>query len=430
VNQQRFANNFCGLLTAPAAAGASTITISAAQSALLPVLSNGDYLVFTLTQPGASAAESSWELVTVTAVNTATGVMTCSPIQNAWPTGSKCDIRITAAALEALTQLLARSGTLTGSRMLTGSDHGATLVYAGNANISLTLPGGLSAGFSCTVVQAGSGKISFVAGTGGVSFANLGATSGGNTFVTVVSTAPGVFAFQNPTPAGPVTVLLSGIAFIVFSSWTFSANGALSTALALPYAFPAAYCYFPANAIGANVPAGWYYTTFSGVSAGTVYNNTYSSGIPSIPATPIAFTTTAGTVNVQTNTVIQAQNAVLPGGSLGRNGRLRAYALFQSNNSAASKVATLSMGGGQITTFTLSSSNVMSEAAHTTQNTGVQNAQISRAATYNSLSSPPNWSTIDTAADQVLAINLTLATAATGDYLICHTAEFTAEYGA
>jgi len=319
--------------------------------------------------------------------------------------------------------------TLSGSRSLALSDNGATLVYSGSSNITLTIPSGLGAGFACTVVQAGTGKVSMAAGSG-VTFANLGSTAGGNTFITAVATAADTFAFQNATPAGPVTALLAGIPFILLSSWTFGTNGALS-AITLPSAsITAAYCYFPANAIATGVPAGWYYTTFSSVSAGTVYNNTYTTGTPVIPASPTAFSTTAGSVTAQVTSAVQAQNVTLPGGSLGKNGRVRAYALFQSNNSANSKVAAMSIGGGQITTFTLSSSNIMSEAAHTTQNMGVQNAQISRAATYNSLTGTPNFSTVDTAADQVLAVNLTLATAATGDYIISYAVEFTAEYGA
>ncbi len=319
--------------------------------------------------------------------------------------------------------------TVNGSRSISSADGNATLIYSGNTNITLTIPSGLGSGFSFTVVQAGTGKVTMVAG-GGVTFSNLGATSGGNTFLTAVATSADVFAFQNSTPLGPVTTLLSGIPFILLSSWTFGANGGLTLAVGLPNSsITVAYCYFPANAIATGVPAGWYYTTFSSTTVGIVYNNTYTTGVPVIPASPTAFATSAGSVTAQITTVVQAQNATLPGGSLGNNGRVRAYSLFQANNSAASKVASMTIGGGQITTFTLSSSNVMSEAMHTTQNIGVQNAQISRAATYNSLTSTPNWSTVDTAADQVLAVNLTLGTAATGDYIISYNVEFTAEYG-
>lgn len=55
--------------------------------------------------------------------------------------------------------------TLTTSRSVSNADNGETLYYTGAANITLTIPSGLSTGWWCRVVQGGAGKVTF-AGSG------------------------------------------------------------------------------------------------------------------------------------------------------------------------------------------------------------------------------------------------------------------------
>ena len=49
------------------------------------------------------------------------------------------------------------------------------------------------------------------------------------------------------------------------------------------------WCYLPANFGGKTYPAGWYWAVFSSDTAGILYNNTYSSGVPVRPSTLTPF---------------------------------------------------------------------------------------------------------------------------------------------
>ena len=316
---------------------------------------------------------------------------------------------------------------VTGSRSLANTDNGNTLVYSGAGNITLTVPSGLTSNFSCTVIQAGGGIVSFVQG-GGVGFDNIGSTRGQGTYSTIVQVSANQYGFQNPVPAGPVTMLLSAIPFISFSSWTFGTNGALTLAVALPVAYPAAYVYFPLDAIGAGVPAGWYYTTFSSTTAGTVFNNRYTIGAPVIPSSPTAFATSAGSVVVQVTSAVTAINFTLPGGSLGVNGQINTEALWQANNSAQNKQASATLNSLSMAAIAMTTTNIMSEIDTKTINTGVATRQITRTATINSTTGTPSFLTVDTAQDQTVAMTQTLGSAATGDYVILLRVKVSAEY--
>src|SRR5579859_1785192 len=84
----------------------------------------------------------------------------------------------------------------------------------------------------------------------------------------------------------------NGIPFIVANTGTMGNNGALTLGTALPSTYANAYVYLPANAISAGSAAGWYFCQFSSTTVGTVFNNTYSSGTPQIPAALVSFATT------------------------------------------------------------------------------------------------------------------------------------------
>ena len=342
---------------------------------------------------------------------------------------SRDGIALGQTTLDDLRDFVGSSSTIvvTGSRSLSNADNGGTLVYSGASNITLTVPSGLAVNFSCTVIQAGTGLVAFTQG-GGVGFDNIGSTRGQGTFSTIVQVSADQYGFQNPVPAGPVSLLDTAIPFIEFSSWTPGANGALTLAVALPVAYPAAYVYFPLDGIGVGVPAGHYYTTFSSTTAGTVFNNRYVTGQPQIPSSPTAFVTTAGTVVTQVTSAVVGPNITLPGGSLGVNGRIVTEALWQSNNSAQNKQAAARLNSQNMAAVAMTTTNVMSEIDTKTQNTGVVTRQITRTATINSLTGTPAFLTVDTAQDQTVDVTHTLASAATGDYVILLRVKATAEY--
>lgn len=151
----------------------------------------------------------------------------------------------------------------------------------------------------------------------------------------------------NP-PQAVVVLAQSGIPFIKASSGTMGNNCAVSAMTALPRTFSGgAYLFLPAGAISAGVPASpaWYWFVASSTTAGTCYNNTYSSGQPRAPVSPTAFSTTgpgAFTGDTSQNVAISIS---VPGRLIGINGTLEINATESNNNSGGNKTTVLRYGG-------------------------------------------------------------------------------------
>lgn len=144
----------------------------------------------------------------------------------------------------------------------------------------------------------------------------------------------------------PFVLLSTGIPFVFLSSGTMGNNGALSGITAVANAYASAYCYLPANAISTGSAAGWYYAVFSSTTAATIYNNVYTSGTPTIPSSPTAFSTTGpGAYTQVTSTFITGPSVTLTGNTLSKNGSLRYNLSTTNNNSAGSKQVRFSFGG-------------------------------------------------------------------------------------
>lgn len=122
-------------------------------------------------------------------------------------------------------------------------------------------------------------------------------------------------------------------------------NGAITLGTALLTTYASCYLVLPANAISAGSSAGIYYATMSSTTVGTVFNNTYTSGMPTIPASPTAFATTgpgAFTGNTSADTVLTIS---IPAGAMGANGSLRIVSTWAFNNTAGAKTYTTQFGG-------------------------------------------------------------------------------------
>lgn len=241
----------------------------------------------------------------------------------------------------------------------------------------------------------------------------------------------GALGFKNPVtgadtplPNGqaPVIVSQSGIPVMLQSSGTIGDNGALSAITALPITFPSCYMYFPAGAIAAGSAAGLYYVVMSSTSAGTIYNNTYSQGMPAVPQKLIPFITTGPGAYVQATTEITLRSVTVPGGSMGPNGRLREFSLMEVANTVSNKTLkayfdTL-LHANVIPTTTLSL-----RQEFFVQNTGAETAQryavgTSGVAVTSGTQSAVNLlaGSVDTRTDKLLTVTGQLASAA--DYLI------------
>ena len=179
----------------------------------------------------------------------------------------------------------------------------------------------------------------------------------------------------------PVILGKSAIPFIGLSSGSVAANGAISGITALPVAYAAAYCWFPANALATAIPAGWYYCTFASTIAGTAYLNTYTGGTPSIPASPTpvadgkgAFTGDLGEEFGPTITV--------PANAMGANGALRISYASRQNNSAGLRTQRIRYSGNAGTVFVSAGSTTVAleSGILNIQNRGVANSQVAWAA--------------------------------------------------
>jgi hypothetical protein len=141
-----------------------------------------------------------------------------------------------------------------------------------------------------------------------------------------------------PPPLGKSSIPMIGL-----SSGSVSAAGAISGITALPFVFPHAYCFFPANALSAAHAAGWFYCQFTTTTAGTAFLNTYTTGPLVIPGTTTAVTAGAGAFTGDTNDEV-AYNFVVPGDALGPNGQILKTSNFAYTNSAGTKTATFRYG--------------------------------------------------------------------------------------
>ncbi len=86
------------------------------------------------------------------------------------------------------------------------------------------------------------------------------------------------------------------------------------------------WCYLPANFGGSSYPADWYWAVFTADTAGTLYTNTYVSGIPTAPATLTPFPVNlTGRINQVISEVTGPTGIIIPGGSIGKNGVLKTH---------------------------------------------------------------------------------------------------------
>ena len=95
------------------------------------------------------------------------------------------------------------------------------------------------------------------------------------------------------------------------------------------------WCYLPANFGGKTYPANWYWAVFSSDTAGILYNNTYSAGIPTRPATLTPFADNlAGWLTQTTSEITGPTGLTYRGGSMGPSGILKIHIRAIGNTTA------------------------------------------------------------------------------------------------
>lgn len=223
------------------------------------------------------------------------------------------------------------------------------------------------------------------------------------------------------------TQVRCGIPIIVGTAGTVSANGALAiTGAALTTAFAASWLWLPASAAFSGSAAGFYYTTFSSVTVGTVFNNVYTPGTNTgagsfaIPASPTAIVGT-GTAYTNTAETVMLQLTV-PAGAMGVNGGARSYGVFLNNNNANNKISRIRYGTGNATVgASIQTTAAQSSLEGEVQSMGNASAQVLMIR-YPTSATTPTYTTLATA---TTAENLWLATIAgtAGDWSVLQIGE-------
>ena len=211
----------------------------------------------------------------------------------------------------------------------------------------------------------------------------------------------------------------TGVPVILPSGGTIGNNGALSGITALPTTYSTGcFMYFPASAIFAGSLNGLYYVVMSSSTAGTIYNNTYVSGQPEIPASPTPFVTTGPGAYVQASSQIDLITFPVPANAMGKNGRLIIRGRASSNNNANSKSPRVAFGAMQLVNNS-TASQLGGEFYGQVQNRGVTNAQVAPAGSFNTMGLTTNAAsrgTEDTTAVVNVVFGCTVPTA--GDYVM------------
>lgn len=150
------------------------------------------------------------------------------------------------------------------------------------------------------------------------------------------------------TPLGQVDIPL-----VYPGTFSVANNGVVSALPSVVNTYAELFVYFDVNKIAAGVAAGWYYFVPSSNTAGTVYNNTYTSGTPTTPASLTPFVTTgAGASTNPTGSNITGYQLILPANTLAKRSRLTIEHFLHYSNSAGVKTSNLTLAGTALRTFT------------------------------------------------------------------------------
>jgi hypothetical protein len=321
------------------------------------------------------------------------------------------------SAAQVLTLLGISSGT-----MLNLLTSGIPFIYPASGNIAN------NGVWVMGVTPANSATVSFSASSGsGVTMtfsaaALLGTASDNGRVLTILDTTykqVTITAFSTTTVA-TVTIgtALSGTGpFANANMWLTGANPLPSLSLSLNQN---GYILLPTGAIFAGSAAGWYYIQLASTTQGTLFNNTYSSGLPVVPGSPTAFSTTGPGAYTATTAGTNGPALTINANVIGINGRLELYVLADYSNTANQKNVQGLLGaqlfGGQFNNtannqqipmlFSITNRGVANKQSFTENNIGVGGVDSAASQT-----APSRGAGIDTTSNQTLAITTALTTA-------------------
>jgi hypothetical protein len=205
-------------------------------------------------------------------------------------------------------------------------------------------------------------------------------------------------------------------------SGTIAANGVLTLGTALDNTYPSIYMWFPAGAWTGST-AGMYYVSMSSTTAGQVYTNQYTGGVPTIPASPTLVTTGVGAYTQTTGAYLTVLSYAMPANVMGSTGSICGKFLASALNNANVKIV------APVSGFTTQNGNVQlsgsgsRQGSATVTNAGSQSRQAVQVAADNTTATAVLILSINTAVSQNVTPQLYLATAT--DWIILQNYQLT-----
>jgi hypothetical protein len=229
----------------------------------------------------------------------------------------------------------------------------------------------------------------------------------------------GQFSANNP---GITIPLMSAIPFVLAGDGSFGANGAFTLTNPLNAVYSTAYMYFPANAIGAGIPAGWYYCEMDHPNSGHCYNNLYGGGIPilyyGLP-TRLPFTTTGAAYTQTVNTPIPAMYYTAKANTVSNRAAYRTTLWVATSADTNTKQWQVTYGGVPVGMGALTTAAQFGQRGTVmlTPQSDLQFSQISNYASNdsgfnNGFTASPIIASVNSQADQPLAVTLSISNGA------------------
>ena len=140
------------------------------------------------------------------------------------------------------------------------------------------------------------------------------------------------------------------------------------------------YCYLPAGA-GGLVAGGWYWCQMSDDTNGEIFREMYSgTGQPAFVSSPTVHPNLTATRITQTLSVVTATAGIVPGGSIGPNGILRANCAARLTNSGTTKSVRVRLDSNIFAYASVTTSNNVVDFEGWLQNQGTEqkNSRVSQ----------------------------------------------------
>ena len=168
-------------------------------------------------------------------------------------------------------------------------------------------------------------------------------------FVSDVGTA-GSYWYSDGTVWHPINGVVTLATFTIPVFIAPTGNIAATTGIntlgtSLVGTFPSAYLCYPAGAWTGSA-AGCYYAVCSSATSCTQYSNQYTSGTPSVPASPALVTTGAGAYTGVNGSYVQIMAFPIQANLMGLNGSIALETECFANTSANGKYASAYLGAG------------------------------------------------------------------------------------